>query len=624
MAYHNLTNFIETLEKAGLLVRIKEFINPHLEVSEITDRISKSDGMSLLFENNGTSFPILMNAMGSEKSICLALGVTDLDEPGRDIEKLIKEVTSPKEGFFDKLSMLPTLKKFASWMPKSIKGKGECQQVIMDKPDLSKLPIITCWPCDGGPFITLPVVHTKDPNNGNRNVGMYRMQVFGSDLTGMHWHLHKNSARHFREYKAIGKKMPVTVTLGGDPVYTYVATAPLPDNVDEYILAGFLRKKKVEMIKCLTNDLEVPSDVDFVIEGYVDPQEDLIFEGPFGDHTGFYSLADYYPRFHVTCITHRKNAVYPATIVGIPPQEDKWLGKATERIFLTPIRMAMLPEIVDMYMPAEGVFHNVAIVSIRNEFEGQAAKVMNALWGAGQMMFNKVMIVTNENVNIQDSTAVLDCIAKNVSIDRDIYFSKGPADVLDHSSERFAFGGKMGIDATHPVTVPDLNIKKDYNSIKKNIPELMGISTILIDKGIPLLILFIDKRSKESIRNIHSKICHMEITQELRFIVYCDPECETLDLASILWVVANHIDPTRDCFIEKSQNRKSCLGIDGTRKNLSTDGFKRDWPNPVVMNNETINAIDQKWDKLGLGPFIPSPSLKYKLLMKGNKAIAEE
>jgi 4-hydroxy-3-polyprenylbenzoate decarboxylase len=622
MAYRSLTTFIETLEKAGLLVRIKEYVNPHLEVSEITDRISKSDGMALLFENNGTSFPILMNAMGNEKSICLALGVTDLDEPGRDIEKLIKEVTSTKEGFFDKLSMLPTLKKFASWMPKSIKGKGECQQVIMDKPDLSKLPVITCWPCDGGPFITLPVVHTKDPNNGNRNVGMYRMQIFDNDLAGMHWHLHKNSARHFREYKALGKKMPISVTLGGDPAYTYVATAPLPDNVDEYILAGFLRKKKVELVKCLTNDLEVPADVDFVIEGYIDPQEDLLFEGPFGDHTGFYSLADYYPRFHVTCITHRKNAVYPATIVGIPPQEDKWLGKATERIFLTPIRMAMLPEIVDMYMPAEGVFHNVAIVSIRKEFEGQAAKVMNALWGAGQMMFNKVMIITNENVNIHDPAAVLDSIAKNVLIDRDIYFTRGPADVLDHSSERFAFSGKMGIDATNNSSASELIEVKDFNSYKTNIPELKGMNTSLIDKGIPALIIFITKESK--IQEVHRKIFGFEISRDLKFIVYCDPECETLDLAYILWVVANHIDPTRDCFIEKSENGKSCLGIDGTRKNHGTDGFKRDWPNPVVMGEETIEAVDQKWEKLGLGPFIPSPSLIYKILLKGNKAVSEE
>jgi 4-hydroxy-3-polyprenylbenzoate decarboxylase len=251
---------------------------------------------------------------------------------------------------------------------------------------------------DGGPFVTLPIIHTKDPNTGTRNVGMYRMQVFGPTLTGMHWHKHKVSARHFAEYKKPGRKMPVAVALGGDPVYAYSATAPLPENVDEYMLAGFLRKKKVELVKCITQpEIEVPADADFVIEGYVDPADELIWEGPFGDHTGYYSLPDWYPRFHITAITHRKNAVYPATIVGIPPQEDAWLGKATERIFLAPIKMTLVPEIVDMDMPVEGVFHNLVIAQIRKEYAGQGQKVMNAMWGAGQMMFNKILVIADEH-----------------------------------------------------------------------------------------------------------------------------------------------------------------------------------------------------------------------------------
>ncbi len=327
MAFSNLEQFIHLLESENELLRITEFVSPELEITEVTDRVSKVGGKALLFENNGTEFPLLINAFGSEKRMCLALGVEKLDDIGHAIENLLKELSEPKNGFFQKLKLLPTLKQVASWMPKISYGKGECQHVVMEKPDLNLLPVIKCWPFDGGKFITLPVVNTADPVTNMRNVGMYRMQVFSDNLTGMHWHLHKNSARHYNEYKALGKKMPVTVTLGGDPAYTYAATAPMPDNFDEYLLAGFLRKKKVELVKCLTNDIYIPRDVDIVIEGYVDPSEELIFEGPFGDHTGFYSLADYYPKFHVTCITHRKNAVYPATIVGIPPQEDEWLGK---------------------------------------------------------------------------------------------------------------------------------------------------------------------------------------------------------------------------------------------------------------------------------------------------------
>src|SRR5436189_4641706 len=271
--------------------------------------------------------------------------------------------------------MLPQLSHMAGWMPKVVKWNGACQEVVMENPDITKLPVMKCWPEDGGNFLTLPVINTKDPNTGIRNVGLYRMQVFAPDLTGMHWHKHKVSAKHFNEYKKLNKRMPVAVALGGDPVYAYSATAPLPENVDEYMLAGFLRKKKVELVKCITQpEVEVPADADFIIEGYVDPEDELIWEGPFGDHTGYYSLADWYPKFHITCITHKKNAVYPSTIVGIPPQEDAWIGKATERIFLAPIKMTLLPEIVDMVLPVEGVFHNLVIVKIKKRLSRQGDK----------------------------------------------------------------------------------------------------------------------------------------------------------------------------------------------------------------------------------------------------------
>ena len=464
MAYRNQQDFINALERAGELVRIKNFVDPKLEIAEITDRVSKSGngGKALLFENTGYDFPVLMNAYGSERRMCMALGVNDLNDVAREIENLFHLLSSPKENIFDKLKLLPKLGQFASWMPKVKSGKGECQEVVMQHPDITKLPVITCWPKDGGPFVTLPVIHTKDPNTQSRNVGMYRMQIFGPTLTGMHWHKHKVSAKHFNEYKKLNKIMPIAVALGGDPVYAYSATAPLPENVDEYMLAGFLRKKKVELVKCLTQPgVEVPADADFVIEGYVDPNDELIWEGPFGDHTGYYSLPDWYPRFHITAITHKKNPVYPATIVGIPPQEDAWLGKATERIFLAPIKMTMVPEIVDMDMPVEGVFHNLVITQIKKEYAGQGQKVMNAMWGAGQMMFNKILVLASKaplnssngetletSFKINEYEKVARNVFKNLNSATDIYFSQGPMDVLDHSCSKLGFGGKMCLDGT--------------------------------------------------------------------------------------------------------------------------------------------------------------------------------
>ena len=449
--FASLPKFIAELDKAGELIRIKDFVDPHLQISEITDRISKSGDVqnkALLFENTGTGFPVLINAYGSEKRMAMALGVAKLDDLALEIEQLFKKMVAPKQSLMDKLRALPELAEIVSWMPKTVSGRGACQEVVMKDPDLSKLPVLTCWPEDGGPFITLPIIHTKDPETGLRNVGLYRMQVFDKTMTGMHWHRHKVSAKHYNIYKKLGKIMPVAVAIGGDPSNAYAATAPLPEGVDEYMLAGFIRKKKVELVQCITQDVQVPADADFVIEGYVDPSEELIWEGPFGDHTGYYSLADYYPRFHVTAITHRKDAVYSTTIVGIPPQEDAWIGKATERIFIAPIRLTMLPELIDMVMPVEGVFHNLVIVKIAKEYPGHAQKVMNALWGAGQMMLNKMLVVVDEDVNIHDNLAVAQYAALHVDPARDILFSQGPMDVLDHACTAFAFGGKMGIDAT--------------------------------------------------------------------------------------------------------------------------------------------------------------------------------
>lgn len=626
MSYPNLQAFIQSLEQSDELVRITEFVSPHLQITEIADRMSKHNGKALLFENNGTRFPLLINAMGSEKRMCMALGVKTLDDTAHQIEDLMGGLMSPRDSFFSKLALLPTLAEVAAFMPGHKKGKGACQDVVMGKPDLTQLPVLTCWPHDGGPFITLPVVHTRHPETGVRNIGMYRMQVFGPDKTGMHWHLHKNSAAHFREYKRLGLRMPVAVALGGDPVYTYCATAPLPENIDEYLLAGFLRKKKVELVKCLTSEIEVPADADFIIEGYVDPAEDLILEGPFGDHTGFYSLADYYPVFHVTCITHRKDAVYPTTIVGIPPQEDKWIGKATERIFLPLIKLSMLPEILDMVMPDEGVFHNIVLVKIKKTYPGQAQKVMNSLWGAGQMMFNKILIVTDADIDLNDSAAVSRLVCEQVHPVDDIIFNRGPVDVLDHSSSRFALGSKLGIDATTKLPGEPVFTNPHGNVFNKNHPELAGLSCnfTLASAKYPILIIGIDKLST-TLRTLHQHLFASGALEGINWVVYVDPEAAAIRISDIAWLVANNIDPLRDCSYARNENGMDILpmAIDGTGKSLAADGFKRQWPNVLAMDDTTIQQVDSMWQKLGLGDFITSPSLNYKVLIKNEGAVAK-
>jgi len=445
MAYNSLADFVQVLAQQGELKRITYPVKAELEIAEIADRVMKRNGPALLFENViDKKIPLLINAFGSMKRMALALGVNNVEEIAREIEKLIR--TKPPKSFKDKLSLLGELIRLAGIPPKIVKDAA-CQETILREPDLGILPVLTCWPGDAGPFITLPMVFTKDPRTGTRNVGLYRMQVFDRRTTGMHWHLHKVGARHFLHQKEYAGKLALAVCLGGDPAMIYAATAPLPDQIDEILFTGFLRRKGVELVKGITVDIEVPAHSDIVIEGYVDPAEPLRREGPFGDHTGFYSLADDYPVFHVTCITHRKNPIYPTTIVGRPPMEDVYLGKTTERLFLPLVRVT-LPEIVDMHLPVHGVFHNLAIISIKKEYPGHARKVMHALWGLGQMMFTKVLIIVDHDVNVQDLSEVTWVVGNHIDPKRDVIFVEGPVDVLDHAAPVMGFGSKMGIDAT--------------------------------------------------------------------------------------------------------------------------------------------------------------------------------
>jgi len=451
----NLSQFIDAIDEAGELARISHPVAAKLELCEIADRVMKrpGGGRALLFENvtldDGTrsAYPVAINLFGSMTRMCLALGVSGLDEIGARIEKLLS--LKVPEGLVAKLSLLPRLMEIAKFPPRVKGGRPPSQEIVWkgEQIDLRKLPIITCWPEDGGPYITLPMVISRDPKRDIRNVGMYRVQVLGPDTLAMHWQRHKVGAAHWREMAAAGKRMPVCIAIGADPASVYSASAPLPPTVDEFIFAGFLRREPVVLAKALTCDLEVPAEAEFVIEGYIDPAEVLVVEGPFGDHTGFYSEADLYPLVHVTAVTMRKSPVYATTIVGKPPMEDYYLGHATERIFL-PLLKLTIPEIVDYHMPPEGIFHNLVFVSIDKQYPGQAYKVMNAMWGQGLMSLAKVLVIVDREVNVQNEKEAWWVALNNIDPERDVRFSMGPMDVLDHSSRAFTYGSKMGIDAT--------------------------------------------------------------------------------------------------------------------------------------------------------------------------------
>lgn len=450
MAFKDLREFIAELEHRGLLKRIAVPVDAELEITEITDRVSKMAGernVALLFENvKGYDMPVLMNAFGSMERMAIAFGVESVDQIADEIREILKLPYISLQNKLDLFTIIPTAKRAINF-PKYVKN-GPCKEVVVkDKPSLDRFPILKCWPQDGGRFITMPLVFTKNPKTGKRNVGMYRLQKYDEKTTGMHWHIHKNGAENYRDYKEMGKdRVEVAVAIGTDPALTYAATAPLPRDIDEMVFAGMLRKKSVEMIKCETVDVEVPAHSEIVLEGYVLIDE-LKREGPFGDHTGYYSLADEYPVFHITCITHRKNPIYLSTIVGKPPMEDCFIAKATERIFL-PFLQLQMPEIVDINLPLAGVFHNCAMISIKKSYPQQAKKVMHAVWGMGQMMFTKMIIVVDAHVDVQNEQEVWWRVFNNIDARRDIVLVDGPLDALDHSSPMPQWGTKVGIDAT--------------------------------------------------------------------------------------------------------------------------------------------------------------------------------
>ncbi len=448
MAFNSLNEFLDFLRRKGELKVIDVKVDAKLEITEIVDRTVKSAGPALLFTNvKGSEIPLVTNIFGTKQRMSWALGVQDLDAIGKRLSEMLN--LKVPESLLGKMAMMPRLMEMAKFPPKVVK-KASCQDIVINEKDvdLYKFPVTTSWPQDGGPYILFGQVVTKDPDTGVRNMGLYRLQVLDKNTTAMHWQRHKGGAMHFKRAKEKGmERLEVAVVIGSDPATMYSTSAPLPESIEEYLFAGFLREEAVELVKCKTVDLEVPAESEIVLEGYVDTGEDLRLEGPFGDHTGFYSLADYYPAFHVTAVTTRKNPVFVSTVVGQPIMEDDWMGYATERIFL-PLAKLVLPELVDYHMPFEGIFHNLVFASIDKQYPGHAFKVMNGLWGLGQMMFAKVIVVVDKDVNVQNTSEAWWYALNNIDPQRDVVFSKGPHDVLDHSSQYFSFGSKMGIDGT--------------------------------------------------------------------------------------------------------------------------------------------------------------------------------
>ena len=590
--YKNLSEFIQVLDRSGELKTIDEPISWHLEISKYTDAESKSPrgGKALLFTKvKGSPFPAATNLFGSPRRICLALGVEELDSLGDRIRQLIE--TSPPESIRDVLGLLPTAFSVTRFFPRRHRSKRPpCQEVILtgESVDLTRLPILHCWPKDAGRFITLPLVITRSLQHGRRNVGMYRLQVFDKNTTGMHWHIHKDGSHFYNEYCRAGRRMPVSVAIGADPATIYAATAPLPRNVDEMILAGFIRNQPVAMTRCVTNDLEVPAEAEFVLEGYVEPGE-LRREGPFGDHTGYYSLADDYPVFHVTALTHRRAPTYCATLVGRPPMEDCYLAKATERMFL-PLLQAAFPEIIDYWLPWEGVFHNIVVVSIDKEFAGHAQKVMHGLWGQGQMSFCKAIVIVDRDVDLKDPQAIMQRLLNKFDGATDITLTRGVLDVLDHSSATPNFGSKIGIDLTarfpgEPQRQPPTGFQKDgrledrflLDNIRDRFGAINQIRTIPSrpDQRNGIVCLNLTRDAGATGAGLADGLLDIPGLAPFTILVLYDAEIDLMDNSLLWWKIFNNVDPGRDLHI-----RVQRVVIDACKKGPA-DGHAREWPDEL-------------------------------------------
>ncbi|MFT4579497.1 MAG: 4-hydroxy-3-polyprenylbenzoate decarboxylase [Nitrospinales bacterium] len=605
MAYPSLREFIDRLEFENELIRIREQVSPILEITEITDRVSKQTGggKALLFENvEGSSMPVLINAFGSQKRMNAALGVQDIEEIPKRIERYLK--IQPPTTLLDKAKLLPMLLQASQFPPKLVgAAKAPCQEVVHlnDKVNLDQIPILQCWPQDAGRFITLPIVINRSVDRKVKNVGLYRMQIYDSKTTGMHWHIHKDGAHFFHEYQKQNKVMEVAVAIGADPASCYAASAPLPYGIDEFLLAGFIRNKSVPLVKCKTVDLEVPANAEIILEGFIDPSE-MRLEGPFGDHTGYYSQDGDYPVFHLTAITHRKDPIYLTTIVGKPPQEDFYLGRATERIFL-PLMRTQLPEIVDIDMPVEGVFHNCVIVSIDKRYPMQSRRLMSALWGLGQMSFVKTIITVDSKIDVHNYHELVKLLLDKVNFQRDLFFSEGVLDVLNHGSDNMLYGSKLGVDLTEKIEgEPGYGENKSTASNNSPIPskeEAKNRFTDLKDCRI------LDINAQRSVMYAALDKTRPHQAEEFIKAFFNDPEFATVNIVIVLeghvkldddsvvvWKFFNNLDPKRDFYFDGDR-----LAIDVTQK-LKEEGYQQNWPEEIEMSEKIKMQVDKKWNSM--------------------------
>lgn len=614
---NTLSSFIEALETHQDLARIAVRCAPQLEIGEIAHRVmSRPDGgKALLFTNTGTPYPLAINLYGSQQRMLRILRASTYEALSARIDGFISSLTAPRNTLRAKLSATRHLSMLASISPAKTRFAAPCQEIRMARPDLTRLPALTCWPADAAPFLTLPMVITEHPITHARNVGMYRMQIINDSTAAMHWHIHKTGASHYRAYKALGKPMPVAIALGGDPLLAYCATAPLPEGVDEWLMAGFLRRKRVRLTAAKTVPLLVPAEADFIIEGFVDTAAPLFLEGPFGDHTGFYSLPDYYPTLHVTAITHRRNAIYPATIVGVPPMEDAHIALATEQIFNVPLRKTLAPEIVSFSLPTAGVAHNLAIASARSIYPGQAERLANLFWSMGQLMFTKFLLVVDEALEPKNWRAALYATAlaaRNISR---FYHGQGPLDALDHSSPKACEGGKLLLDARGVEMAPGA----DYSLSTEEARSEDGSAFTLIRVGSQALATVAATRDSSS--PITRLAARLLSAAQAPFIILVDSDAPWANPYLLLWLTLANCAPDVD-MLHHTTADGSCVTVCDARMKANWPN-RRPWPNPVASCEATIKAVDARWASLGLGEPVASPSLAVKGFQRGKNAVAE-
>ncbi|NLG09409.1 MAG: menaquinone biosynthesis decarboxylase [Deinococcales bacterium] len=606
LRFTDLRDFLQLLEQRGELQRITEPVAIHLEMAAIADRTVKEGGPALLFEHpvdahgQRLDMPVAMNLYGTRQRMAWALGVADLDDIGERLRSLLDVKLGG--GLLGLMSNLPKLREVASLPPKRVRT-APVQQVVWrgDEVDLSRIPVLTTWPQDGGPFLTLPLVVTKDPIEGDLNIGMYRMQVLGRNVTAMHWQRHKTGARHFENAREAGQRLEVAVALGGDPALTYAATAPLPPipGLNEYSLTGFLRGRSLELVKGVTVDLEVPAHAEIVLEGYVDPAEELVVEGPFGDHTGFYTLPDLYPAFHVTAVTMREAPIYPATVVGKPPMEDAYLIEASERIFLVPAQV-ILPEVLDYHLPPAGIAHNLVNVRIDKRYPGQAYKVANGLLGLGQMMFAKVILVSDDpDVPVNDHRAFWRAVLAKAVPGRDSQVAKGPIDVLDHSSRTFGFGSKLILDGTtkHPEEGGEVAWQPNPERVASELPSHAEVLDQHQHAGGFWFITTRKERAGQG-RHLGEWAARQAAAKGTRLIAVLDHQTDPRDFEDAIWTLLNNIDPERDVqVVDDTFGSGPVFVVDGTPK-LESEGFTRGWPEKLEMDPQVAERVEERWPRL--------------------------